>query len=152
MSFNSTKRRAQDSNRHINSRRVSVRSCIQLCTHYSGLNTYQSINAYYNKTEQLNSEGLTSENIERILSELTELRQQSKLLRQEYNDYRNKQKQQGKRAISKKEEAIWKEYLSRINQLWDKFNTSENRNKKALLYAARRKEAEALMERWKKKG
>ena len=93
MSFNSTKKRAQDPNRHINSRRVSVRSCIQLCLHYSGLNGYSSIVGYYNKEYKLNEDSLDAEVIDRILSEITELREISKQIRKEYFNYREEQKE-----------------------------------------------------------
>ena len=102
MSFNTSKRRAQDKNRHLNSRRVSVRSCIQLCLYYSGLNGYCSIVEYYNRNDHLNGDDLTSETIDKILNELTELREQSKQIAQEYHSFRKIQKQQGHRLVSKK--------------------------------------------------
>ena len=134
MSFNATKKRAQDKDRNLNSRRVSVRSCIQLCLYYSGLNGYQSIVGYYNSNNNLNSDNLNSETIDKILFELTNLREQSKQLRKDYYDYRKKQKKLGQRAISKKEESIWRENWKKINQLWDKFDSEENRKMKALVF------------------
>ena len=145
MSFNSTKKRAQDFSRHINSRRVSVRSCIQLCLYYSGLNGYNSLVEYYNETDNLNTNSLTSETIDKILLELTELREKSKQLKQEYFNYRKKQKKQGQRGISKNDGLILKENWKEVNQLWDKFDTDENRNKKKELYTQRKKEIERLM-------
>jgi hypothetical protein len=145
MSFSATKKRAQDQNRHVNSRRVSVRSCIQLCLCYSGLNGYQSIVDYYNKTDNLNGDNLSSETIDKILTELTIIREQSILLRQDYSNYRKKQKQIGQRTISKSEELIQRDYRKRINELWNKFDTDENRKKKEVTYAERRKELDKIM-------
>jgi hypothetical protein len=142
MSFNATKKRAQDETRNINSRRTSIRSCIELCSHYGGLNGYTSIDEYYNKTLGLNSNNLDNSTINKILNELTILREQSKQLRQDYFNYRKKQKKDGFRAISKNEEIIWKENLKQINQLWNKFDTDDNRLKKELRFAKRRKEFE----------
>jgi len=142
MSFNATKKRAMDSNRHINSRRVAVRSCIQLCLYYSGLNGYHSIVGYYNQTDNLNGDDLTSETIDKILFELTEIREKSKQLRNKYINYRLEQKIRGQRSISKNEETIIRESWRNVNQLWDKFDTDENRKRKELIYAERRKQGE----------
>jgi len=108
--------------------------------YYSGLNGYTSIVEYYNKTVDLNSDNLDTETIDKILRELSELREKSKQLNQEYLNYRKKQKQQRFRAISKKEKMIWKENCHRINLLWDRYDTDENRLKKELLYTQRQKE------------
>ena len=139
MSFNAIIKRAQDHNRHINSRRVSVRSCIQLCLYYSGYNGYSSIVGYYNKEYKLNEDSLNSEIIDEILAELTELRENSKLKRIEYSNYRRNQKAIGRRLISKEDEAIGKENWENTNQIWNKFDTEENRIKKANLFLERRK-------------
>jgi hypothetical protein len=145
MSFNTTKKRAQDETRNINSRRTSVRSCIEIVSFYSGLNGYTSIDEYYNQTLGLNSSKLDNLTINIILTELTELREQSKQLNQDYYNYRKNQKKKGFRAITKNEEIIRKENWKQINQLWDKFDTDENRIKKELRFAQRRKESDEYL-------
>ena len=105
----------------------------------TGLNGYQSIVENYNSTAKLNSEF-----IDKILLELNDLGEQPKQIRQDYYNYRKRQNQLRQRTILKKEESIWRENRKRINQLWDKFDSEENRKRKALVYAESRKEMEEL--------
>ena len=149
MSFSATKHRAQDINRHINARRVAVRSCIQLCSCYTGLNGFQAIVGYFNLHHNLNGDDLSSENIDSILEELTELRERSKQIRSEYIKHRKEEKGYGRRKISNKELIVWKENWKKITHLWDKFESEENRQIKELLYAKIRTKDMELMKKRK---
>ena len=130
MSFSATKKRALDASRHINARRVAVRSCIQLCLFYSGFNGYQAIVDYYTRHNRLNDDALTAVDIETILADLTALRERSKQLWRDYAAYRRERKRSGYGAMSNHERAVHQQYLDRIAAQWDKFDTAENRERK----------------------
>jgi hypothetical protein len=121
MSFNATKKHALDKSRNINSRRVNVRSCIQICLYYRGNIGYTAIVKNYTKTENLNNDNLTNENIENIIQDLSELKEKSKVIQQEFDKYRKIAKNKGNRKLSNIDLIKQKENWDKIHQIWKKF-------------------------------
>lgn len=121
MSFNATKKHALDKSRNIKTRRTNVRSCIQICLYYSGKIGYTAIVKYYTKTENLNNDNLTNENIDKIIQDLSELREKSKVTLLEFNEYRKSAKSKGNRKLSKIDLTKQKENWDKIHQIWNKF-------------------------------
>ena len=123
MSFNATKKRALDPSRHINVRRVAVRSCIVCCLPYSKPVGYTRFVQSLTRSHHLNNDNLSDQNIRDILSELTLFRLQSIELTNKFHQYRKNQKKQGYHLLSKKDKNYYQQILQQVSALWKKFDT-----------------------------
>src|SRR5688572_27837856 len=114
MSFSATRKRALDATRHINSRRVAVRTCIERCLIYSKPVGYAQLVRSFTQTHNLNRDNLSDQDIKDILAELTELRHRSIDLTKRFQQYRANQKANGYQQISKKDENYRKQIQTEI--------------------------------------
>ena len=83
-----------------------------------------TIVAHYNRKYQLNSDAISENNLNKILEEITALREASKQIHREFGLYRRAMKLSGKNAMSKAEKEVKSQYWQRINQLWAELITA----------------------------
>ena len=124
MSFNSIKKKVLDKSRPMSHRRSSLRSLIQLCLYYTAEVDFLTIVDHYNRKYQLNSDAISENNLNKILEEITAIREASKQIHREYGLYRRAMKLSGKNAMSKSENEVKRQYWKRINRLWAELITA----------------------------